>query len=152
MIDLLKNLFSVRKTDVSNEQNNEHILKVATCAIFIELANIDENFSEAEKIRIVDLMKNSFNLNKEEVDEIIKIANEKIEKSVSVYEFTDIVNKNLSMDEKYQIIKNLWLLAFEDNQLDTYENHFIKKISDNLHISNKDRIAAKFEVKNQLGI
>jgi uncharacterized tellurite resistance protein B-like protein len=97
-------------------------------------------------------MKNNFKLTDEEVNKLLELSQKQIDKSVSAYEFTEIINEKLSEEEKYQIIKNLWQLAYVDGKLDKYEDYYIRKISNNLHISNQDRISAKLEVKKKLNL
>ena len=150
MLNYLKELFT-NKTEAEAE-NSSHKLEIAACALLMEIANADDNFSEEEKTKIIELMKKKFNLTEEEVLNIISKSEEEIKKSVSLYEFTDILNNNLNNDEKYSILKHLWRIAYADGDLDAYEDHYIKQISNNLHIYNQERIAAKLEVKEELGL
>ncbi len=151
MLNFFKELFADKsKRQNAEEENNS--LQIASCALLLELANSDDDFSDEEKTRVIELMKTNFNLTDEEVDKLLELSQKQIEKSVSSYEFTEIINKQLNEDEKYQIIKNLWQLAYVDGKLDKYEDYYIRKISNNLHISNKERIAAKLEVKKEMNL
>jgi uncharacterized tellurite resistance protein B-like protein len=153
MLRQLKELFI--PTDFrtqSDENTNEHKLQIAACALLIEIATADDNLSKEERDKIKSLMKKTFNLTDEEVIRLITESEEQIENSISLYEFTDVLNNNLNNDEKYKIIKYLWHIAYADGNLDSYEDHYIKTISNNLHFHHKDRIAAKMEVKEKLGL
>ncbi len=153
MLRQLKELFI--PTDFrtqSDENTNEHKLQIAACALLIEIATADDNLSKEERDKIKSLMKKTFNLTDEEVITLITESEEQIENSISLYEFTDVLNNNLNNDEKYKIIKYLWHIAYADGNLDSYEDHYIKTISNNLHFHHKDRIAAKMEVKEKLGL
>jgi uncharacterized tellurite resistance protein B-like protein len=153
MLNYLKDLFITNTESVKKDDNaNPHKLKIAACALMLEIASADDDFSEEEKDRIIQLMKDKFELSDLEVTNIISISEEEINTSVSIYEFTDVLNKNLNSAEKYLLLKNLWHIAYADGNLDSYEDYFIKKISNNLHFHNKDRIAAKMEVKKELGL
>ena len=154
MLTYLKELFNTPndKNIDSGDQNSTHKLQIAACALLLEIATADDEFGADEKVRITELMKAQFDLTEDEVFKIISKSEEEINNSVSLYEFTDVLNKNLNSDEKYQILKYLWHIAYSDGNLDSYEDHFIKKISNNLHIYNQERIAAKFEVKKELGL
>ncbi len=151
MLNFFKELFADKsKRQNAEEENNS--LQIASCALLLELANSDDDFSDEEKTRVIELMKTNFNLTDRDVDKLLELSQKQIEKSVSSYEFTEIINKQLNEDEKYQIIKNLWQLAYVDGKLDKYEDYYIRKISNNLHISNKERIAAKLEVKKEMNL
>ena len=49
-------------------------------------------------------MKEAFDLSEEEAGELIGLAQQAVDKSVSVYEFTDQVNANFSFDESYNFV------------------------------------------------
>lgn len=153
MLTYLKELFSNPNSNIAEGENkSQRKLQIAACALLMEIANADDEFKDDEKNRIIVLMQKLFDLKKDEVINIISKSEEEINKSISLYEFTDILNKNLGNDEKYQILKYLWHIAYSDGNLDSYEDHYIKKISNNLHIYNHERIAAKLEVKEELGL
>lgn len=153
MLDFFVALINKNRSESNeNEISDNHVLQIAACALFLEIANIDDDFTEIEKEKIFSIMKKEFSLSEIEINQLINKSEKEIEKSISVYEFTEIVNQYFSVDEKYNLIKNLWRIAYIDGNLDKYEDHYIKKISNNLHLPNKERIAAKLEVKEELGI
>ncbi|MCF8435660.1 MAG: TerB family tellurite resistance protein [Ignavibacteriales bacterium] len=130
----------------------EKKLQIATCALFIEVANSDSNIDGEEKKKIVTLMEELFQLSKMEVEELFILSEKKIKESISLYEFTDLINKNYNQEQKYNILKNLWRIIFLDNYLHKYEEYVIRKISSNLNIAHSDFIAAKLAVKEELGL
>jgi uncharacterized tellurite resistance protein B-like protein len=151
MLKKIKDLFipdNIRKQTESHSE--EYKLQIAACALLLEIATADDNLNKEEKNKINFLMKKTFNLSDEEVSSLIEKSEEEIENSVSLYEFTDIINNNLNNDEKYRILKYLWCIAYADGNIDSYEDYYIKKISNNLHMHHKDRIAAKMEVKIEI--
>jgi uncharacterized tellurite resistance protein B-like protein len=153
MLKKLKDLFIPTNFKVENTTDeSEHKLQIAACALLIEIATADDNLSKEERDKIKSLMKKTFALTDEEVISLIAESEEQIDNSVSLYEFTDVLNNNLDQDEKYKIIKYLWHIAYADGNLDSYEDHYIKTICNNLHFHHKDRIAAKMEVKEKLGL
>lgn len=151
MIDYLKKLL-LEKTN-NGEQvvalDNEKRVQIATCALFLEVANSDDDFSVEEKEFIESTMKEKFALDDKTVSELIDLSLKQTEKSVSLYEFTEIINQIFEQDSKFEILKNLWRLVFADGTLDKYEEYFIRKISGNLHMEHSDMIAAKIEVKSE---
>lgn len=151
MLELIKDLLTGKKEkneEIINLVPYEKKLQIATCALFLEVANSDDNFAKEEKENIYKSMKEIFGLDEQYIKELISLSEEQIRNSVSLYEFTDIINQNFSKDEKYEVVKNLWKLIYTDNKVDKYEDLFIKRISSNFHLEHKDLIAAKLEVKN----
>lgn len=148
MLTFLKDIFSENKED-NSELRQEKLLQIAATALFIELAKADNNYSAEEKITVNRILKKMFELTEEHAHELIDIAEERIVKSVSLYEFTEILNKELDQDEKYKLSVNMWQIVYADNTLNKYEEYLMRIISNNLKLSHRDMIAAKLEAKNK---
>jgi uncharacterized tellurite resistance protein B-like protein len=153
MIKYLKELFSLPTEQSESEEgfkaNGEKKLQVATCALLIEMAKADNEFSNDERKKIISLIQKTFNLDKEYVDELIELSEKKIRESISIYEFTTIINENFSKEEKFELLKNLWRLIYVDDTLDMHEDHLIKRIGNTLNMEHRDVIAAKLLVKEE---
>ena len=153
MIKYLKELFGLPGDEYKSGEgfkvNEEKKLQVATCALLIEMAKADNEFTDDERMKIISVMHKTFNLDKEYVDELIELSEERIKESISIYEFTTTINQNFSKDEKYELLKNLWRLIYVDETLNMHEDHLIKKIGNTLNMEHRDVIAAKFLVKEE---
>lgn len=146
MLSFLKEIFSDNNSnDVAKQQKR---IQIATTALFLEIVKADNEFSLEERKLLIDILKNIFKLNDEEVHELLDIAEERILRSVSLYEFTDEINKHFNYEEKFELVKNLWRLTYSDNVLNKYEDYLVRLISNNLKISHRDMIAAKLSVKS----
>jgi len=148
VIKYLKEIFKqpLEKLEPANESKK---LQIATCALLIEMANSDSEFTDAERKKIIKVMQKTFNLEKEYVDELIELSEESVRKSISIYEFTTTINENFSKDEKFELLKNLWRLVYIDETLNMHEDHLIKKIGNTLNMDHRDVIAAKLMVKEE---
>ncbi|MBN1300868.1 MAG: TerB family tellurite resistance protein [Melioribacteraceae bacterium] len=149
MLEFFKNLLNKEPIRQENDKKSRSRTEIVTCALFIELAYADDEFNDEEREFIINLMKKEFDLNEEEVHELLEYAGEKMEKNISLYEYTDIINTNFDKTEKYLILKNLWKLILIDGKLDSHEEYFIRKISNNLNMEHRDLISAKAEVKKE---
>ena len=156
MFEQLKKLFignvhSEKPVEKVESPSEEKKLQVATCAIFLEMAKIDDDFTKEEMNEIIEIMQKTFMIDKEYVKELIDVAESKLEKSVSMYEFTGIVNEHFSSDQKFELMKNLWRLIYTDKKLDKYEDQLVKTLGTTLLLEHKDIIAAKLMVKEEMG-
>lgn len=151
MLSFFRDLFP-KEEDLNKVEKfgDDKKIQIATCTLFVEIANADSNFTKDEHELISRLLKKMYDLNDEEMHELMELAEDKIAKSISLYEFTQIINNNFSTDEKYQLVKNIWQIVYADKVLDKYEEHLVRLISNNLNLSHKDMIAAKLEVKRNL--
>jgi len=151
MLNFIKNILTnkINTENTELEYSSEEQLQLATCALFLEVANSDDDFAEVEKEFIVRTLKQVFELDDNLVNELIEESQVQNEKSVSLYEFTKIINEFFNKKEKIQLVKNLWRLVFSDGVLDKNEEYFVRKISNNLHLDHSEIIASKLEVKNE---
>ena len=155
MFEYLRKVLSPEQTskelifNPSKTTSNKY--QVATAALLIEIAKADGNFSEDERNRIIDLMKKDFDLDDECVDELLALSEQKVKHSISVYEFSSIINESFTQQEKLDLIKNLWRIIYEDGKLDSHEDRLIKIIGSTLNLEHKEIIGAKLFVKKELG-
>jgi uncharacterized tellurite resistance protein B-like protein len=150
MLDYLKKMIvgsGISLVSDSGPKDRSKQIQIATAALFIEIAKADGEFSETERKNIVMNMKEMFGLDDECVDHLLQISEQEVKESISVYEFSSIINENYSREEKYHLIKNLWKVIYADNKLDQYEDRLIKIIGGTLNLDHKDLIDAKLEAK-----
>jgi len=140
-----------KEVETSSTKTISKKYQVATAALLIEIAKADGNFSNEERNRIIDLMRTDFNLDDECVDELLELSEQKVKDSVSIYEFSSVINESFTQQEKLDLIKNLWRIIYEDGKLDSHEDRLIKIIGSTLNIEHKDVIGAKLFVKQKMG-
>ena len=125
--------------------------QVATAALLVEIAKADGDFSDEERKIIIDLMKNDFDLDDECVNELLELSEQKVKDSVSIYEFSTVINESFTQQEKLELLKNLWRIIYEDGKLDSHEDRLIKIIGSTMNLEHKDIIGAKLIIKQELG-
>lgn len=158
MLEYLRKLFSDDQTSViqnvsgsSSNQKNKKV-EVAACALFIEIAKADGEFTKDERNFIISEMKSTFNLDDDYVNDLMMLAEERVKESVSLYEFTGVINTSFTHEEKIELIESLWKLIYKDEKLNQYEDHLIKRIAATINIEHKEIINAKLWVKQQMGL
>lgn len=158
MFESLKKIFIPIENDTEEKlaKNTSTVenkkVEIAACALFIEMAKADGDFSEDERILIISEMQNTFNIDEDCVQELMLLAEQKIKESVSLYEFTGVINNTFTQNEKSELIESLWKLVYSDEKLNAYEDHLIKRIAGTINVEHKQIINAKLLVKEQLGI
>jgi len=148
MIDIVKKFFSNATAEVSNgaNQNTEHDIRVATCALFVEMARIDEKFTDAEMETILSILKEKYGLSPDHADALIAEAEKELEKSVDLWQFAKLINDNYSNEEKIEIIETLWRIVYVDGKMDQYEHYLMSKLQNLLRLTHDQLITAKLKV------
>ena len=127
----------------------ERALQLATAALLIEISRADFEVADEERIAIVEALTQGFGLSEEETGEIIALAEQEVDASVSLYQFTRLVDESFTRDQKKHIIGLLWQIAYSDDRLEEHEEYLIRKIAKLLHIDHSDFIAEKLKAKKQ---
>jgi uncharacterized tellurite resistance protein B-like protein len=149
MFDLLKRFFNKEKeTDPNNvEPETGHDTIVATCALLVEIARIDNTFTPEEMETVISILKEKYNLSRENADALIQEAEKQLDESVDLWQFTKLINENYSNQEKMEIIETLWRVVYVDGKMDKYEHYLMSKLQHLLRVSHNQLIDAKLKVK-----
>jgi uncharacterized tellurite resistance protein B-like protein len=148
MMDLMKRFFT-RTTDeksAGKPVGTSYDVRIATCALLLEMANIDGKFSELEKESILEVLKNKYDLSAEHAAALMKAAEEELEKSIDLWQFAKRINENYSTEEKIKIIETVWHLIYTDGVLDKHEDYLVHKLAKLLRLSHEQLIDAKLKV------
>ena len=148
MIDLVKKFFDRRSEDLptDNKRERPHDIRVATCALLLEMANIDDEFTDSERKDIILILKNNYNLPDEDVTALIEATEEELKESIDLWRFTTLINKNYSIEEKIQIIEMVWKIAYADGRLGKHEDYLVHKLTKLLRLTHKQLIDAKLKI------
>ena len=138
---MFKNFFNKKK--VTDQKN------ILIPALLVHTAKIDENYTEIEKSIIKKAIMELNQVNTDEANELLKIAEKKEEESNQIIEFTREIKK-YSMEFRLKIIEIIWKIVYSDNSKDNYESNLVRKICGLLYVSDKDSGIIKTKIKNSL--
>jgi len=150
MLSAIKNFFQENiavesRDEISPETGSE--VAVATCALLLEMAYMDEEFSDVEESKIKLIMQSEFGVDEKKVDDIIILSNVQRKESLDLWQFTNLINENYTKAQKIQVVEMIWRVVFADDKVDKYEEYLVKKLSYLLNVDHKDMIDAKLKVK-----
>lgn len=147
MINLVKKFFGKDDSAEPDKGNKagDHDVRIATCALFLEMANIDGEFSKEEQENIISMLKEKFQLSDEYTAELMKTSQKELDGSIDLWQFTNLVNENYSRDEKINIVEMIWKIVFADGKLDKHEDYLVHKLGKLLRLSHKELINAKLK-------
>lgn len=150
MLNSIKQFFESKLVNGEEEQTSSSIAKIdlACAALLIEVINSDHKLEEQETQAFLSVLKNNLNIPDEDIDELVGLAENQAKEATSLYEFTRLINNDYDYTQKVGLIENMWRIAFSDNNLDKYEDHLIRKVSDLIYVSHSDFIRAKLKVRD----
>jgi uncharacterized tellurite resistance protein B-like protein len=149
MLDLIKRYFiqnnDNRPASIGHEEPRR--IMVATCALLLEMAAIDGEFSADEQDVILSILKNDYKMSENEAASLIKTAQAQREGSIDLWRFTNLINQSYSEEERIHIIELVWKVIYADGRLDGHEDHLVHGLANLLRLSHSQLIEAKLRVK-----
>ena len=146
MLKKISKIFKKKVTETPDEESLSSISK-ACSSLLIEVALSDKDFDEEEITSMKEILKTTHGISDEAINELVSNAKQTVDESTSLYNYTREVNNNFSYDDKLLLLQSLWDIAYADGNVDKYEEHLIRKISDLIYISHSDFIQVKLERK-----
>ena len=148
MLSTIKRFFgkSNQKEIGIGKEKTEHDIRVATCALLVEIARIDEKFTQTEMDAILSILKEKYGLAGEHADALIAEAEKELNNSVDLWQFASLINQNYSNQEKIEIIETLWQVVYVDGKMDQHEHYLMSKLKNLLRLSHDQVIDAKLKV------
>ena len=129
------------------EKKNSDNKNILVASLLIHAAKIDENYTNIEKKIIKEALINLNNINSDQAEELMKLAEKKEEESNQMLEFTREIKKH-PMEFRLKIIEIIWKIVYSDDVSDNYESNLIRRICGLLYISGKDNGIIRAKVQN----
>jgi uncharacterized tellurite resistance protein B-like protein len=152
MIEMFKSIIKAIKAkpaDSASVKTDEELeLQIATCALLLEMAHADDECTSDEEARIATMMQQRFGLSPEAFAEIKALSEQRRREQIDLWGFTSTIKKNLSSEQKMQVMEMLWSVIYADETLADYEDHLVHTLAKLLDVDHRDMIAAKVKVLN----
>jgi uncharacterized tellurite resistance protein B-like protein len=120
-------------------------LQIACAALLIEMTRVDHKITDDEIVSLKNILRKHFSLQPGEEDKLIELAEQQRENATDYYQFTSLINRHYSQQQKRQLVTRLWQLANADDHIDKFEEHLVRKLADLLHVPHAAFIHSKLK-------
>ena len=127
-------------------------LLLATAAVLLDIAYADGSFTPAEDGNMVEYLRRAFRLDEASAQELIEAAAEIRSHTIDYFAITNFIRKQMSLEDRVDIVKTMWRMVYSDGRLTDYENYLVRKLSDLLGLEHHVMIDAKVAVLRELGM
>jgi len=152
MLNQIKLFFEQHLALSVSEDTLEEKLQLATVVLFLEMMYIDDKVEPKELEIILSLIHQYYSLTDEQTTSLIALAEQQRKQATDYFQFTSLINKEYSLEQKVRLIESLWKIAFIDGVLDMNEEYLVRKIADLLHVPHTAFIMAKNRIKPEKDI
>jgi uncharacterized tellurite resistance protein B-like protein len=143
MLDQIKLFFNQHLALAAPEHSSEEKLQLASIVLFLEMMYMDDKVELREQDIILSMIQQNFSLTTEQATSLIALAEQQRKQATDYFQFTSLINREYSQEQKVRLIESLWKIAFVDGVLDMNEEYLVRKIADLLHVSHTAFIMAK---------
>lgn len=140
-----------RTSEVQQREQHDP-LRLATAAVLLDIAYADGTFSPAEDGDVTGFLTKRFQLSPDDTRELIEAADEIRAKTIDHFAMTNYIRKNMTLQERIEIVKTMWRMAYGDGTLTDMEGYLVRKIADLLGLERHVMIEAKTAVLRELGL
>jgi uncharacterized tellurite resistance protein B-like protein len=120
----------------------------AVASLLYETARVDRDV-KAQDLRVAEeSLRELFALSPEQARSLLGRVAQPDKRPTSYHPLTKIINNHFSAEEKRRLVEYMWRVAHADHEVDMYEDHLVRKISELLYVSHREFISAKHRARD----
>ena len=146
MFEKLKKIFETNNSEINSVDDT---LISYLVSLFVEVSRVDYKIDEKEINFIIEILAKEFNFNLDLIKEKLNIVRTS-ERLIGYHPITKYLNENFDINFKKKVVLGLWKIAFINNDLDKFEDHLVRKVSDLLYINHADNMLLRNKAKEDL--
>jgi uncharacterized tellurite resistance protein B-like protein len=102
--------------------------KLAACALLLELAHADDQFTQREFDHLQSAVTRQFGLDLREAEELLALAEKARAQANDLWQFTSLIKENYSRGQKMVLLEIMWGVVYADGELAAKEEYLMRKI------------------------
>jgi uncharacterized tellurite resistance protein B-like protein len=137
MLDAIRSMFS--RTRGAREQEDDggaapNPVHLAACALLLEVAYADGEFSDSERSHLDGVLSRHFGLSPDEGRRLIELAEEERKAAIDHYQFTSLLKRSYDTGQKMVLAEVMWGLVLADGEIAEHEHYLTRKIANLLEL------------------
>jgi uncharacterized tellurite resistance protein B-like protein len=131
MLESIRSFFraSMMPAENATPAVRDRDLRRAACALLLELAHADDEFSPDERQHLEAAVRRHFGLDKAQADELLHTAERARQKATDLWQFTTLIREHYTLGQKMVLAEIMWGLVYSDGELSTREDQLMRKVS-----------------------
>jgi len=129
MLESIRSFFGASMAPESPEEEvGEEDVRLAACALLIEIAHADDDFTEDERQHLTSAVRRQYGLEDEEAEQLIELAEQARASAVDLWQFTNLIKQNYSLGQKMVLVEVMWGLVYSDGELSSHEESLMRRV------------------------
>jgi uncharacterized tellurite resistance protein B-like protein len=109
-------------------------VEVAACALLLQIAHADDEFSPAEQARIEEALERQFGLDAAGRQDLLARAEAERRAAVDDYQFTRLINRHYDLGQKMVLAEVMWAVILADSEVARHEAYLVRKLANLLEL------------------
>jgi uncharacterized tellurite resistance protein B-like protein len=153
MLDAIRKLIgdSVQGSTPAHSRTHTHDVRVAACALLLELAHVDGEFSAVEQQRIHEILQRHFGVDAAGADALMAEAALATRDAVDDFTFTRQVVREYDLAQRMVLAELMWQVVLADGELAERESYLMRKLANLLQLEPAFLSEARKKTENNAG-
>jgi uncharacterized tellurite resistance protein B-like protein len=147
MLDAIKSFFAELDGSPAEQPFDETDQRLAAAALLYHVIAIDGVVSAEERRALCALLARHYQLDGEEVAELLAAAELADSEAVDLYGFTSVLKRRLDADGRKGVIRMMWEMVYADGSMNEFEDNVVWRVAELLGVSTRDRVGLKRAVR-----
>lgn len=122
-------------------------LQRACCRLLMEVARLEDSNDKLKRDVVSESMLDQFEMPLPDLAAMIDSAGRPENRLTSYFDQVTVINARFDLPRKVRLVEQLWRVAMVDGDIDIYEDHLVRKLSELLYVPHSDFILAKNRVR-----
>ena len=109
-------------------------IRMAACALLLELAHADDQFTDAERDHIHAVLMRHFALDFDTAQELMELADQQRREATDIFQFANLVRSSYDTGQKTLLAEIMWGLILTDGDIARHESYILRKIANLLDL------------------
>ena len=136
MLDAIRRFLadSMPSTAGADARGYSHDVRTAACALLVEVANVDGEFSAVERERIVAILQRHFAVDADGAAALMAEAASAGKNAADDFVFTKQLVREYTLAQRMVLAELMWQVVLADSVVDTQESYLMRKLANLLQL------------------
>jgi uncharacterized tellurite resistance protein B-like protein len=116
-------------------QSGPSPIQLAACALLLELAHADDEFTPAERAHIHSALRRHFALDEATARELMDLAELERHQAVDHYQFARTISRYYDLGQKMVLAEVMWGVILADGEISRHESYLVRKLANLLDLA-----------------
>ena len=129
------------------EAEDRRRIQVAACALLLEIAHADQEFSDGERAHIDDVIRREFGLDEDGAKALLAASEAERARGAHLHEFADLIRDSFDHVEKTHLVELMWKLALSDGEVAQHESYLMDTLAPLIGVAMDELASARKRIE-----